>query len=172
MCIHTIHFCRATGTAKSLAEHRAKLCLLGLQELQKSWDLKNWVLDLFFRCIDDNTARNLRLSDTSPSSYKAPASNTSIKQPEDNPRTDPIGSVSSPPSNALSGHDPTLGGVGTPVGSLLQTPQSRPSMDVAADTEWPGFFNFSDDFTDVLGLSPTNPDTVNPQNLAFLYRFL
>lgn len=70
----------------------------------------------------------------------------------------------------VTGNDPTLG-LGTP-GSLLQTPQARPSMDVTADIEWPGFFNFSDDFADVLGVSPTNPDSVNPQNLAFLYRFL
>ena len=81
---------------------------------------------------------------------------------------EPVGSALSPPSNSISAQDPTLG-VGTPVGSLLD---ARPSMDMAPDAEWPGFFNFSDDFTDVLGISPNNPDTVNPQNLAFLYRFL
>ncbi|KAJ5768746.1 hypothetical protein N7520_003305 [Penicillium odoratum] len=64
LCIHTIHFGRVTGTARTLAEHRAKLCLLGLKELQKSWDLENWVLDLFFRCLDDRTARDLRLGDS------------------------------------------------------------------------------------------------------------
>lgn len=63
LCIHTIHFGRVTGTARKLAEHRAKLCLLGLKELQKSWDLENWVLDLFFRCLDDHTAKNLRLAE-------------------------------------------------------------------------------------------------------------
>ncbi|KAI9927179.1 hypothetical protein MW887_003563 [Aspergillus wentii] len=65
LCIHTINCCRTTGTSRKLAEHRARLCLLGLQELQKSWDLENWVLDLFFRCLDDGTARNLRLQDAS-----------------------------------------------------------------------------------------------------------
>ncbi|OKO98657.1 hypothetical protein PENSUB_9097 [Penicillium subrubescens] len=63
LCIHTIHFGRVASTAKKLAEHRAKLCLLGLKELQKSWDLENWVLDLFFHCLDDRTAQNLRLID-------------------------------------------------------------------------------------------------------------
>lgn len=172
LCIHTIHFCRTTGTIKSLAEHRAKLCLLGLQELQKSWDLKNWVLDLFFRCIDDNTARNLRLSDSSEPNYNSPASNTVGKPPESYVRTEPLGSASTPPSHMIAGSDPSLGNMGTPSGSLLQTPQNRHSIDGTTDLEWQGFFNFSDDFTDVLGASPTHPDTLNPQNLAFLYRFL
>ncbi|EHA26132.1 hypothetical protein ASPNIDRAFT_36438 [Aspergillus niger ATCC 1015] len=44
LCIHTIHFGRVGGTSKKLAEHRAKLCLLGLKELQKLGDLENWVL--------------------------------------------------------------------------------------------------------------------------------
>ncbi|RAH68112.1 fungal specific transcription factor domain-containing protein, partial [Aspergillus aculeatinus CBS 121060] len=48
LCIHTLQFRRETGTGRQLAEHRARLCLLGLQELQKSWDLENWVLELFF----------------------------------------------------------------------------------------------------------------------------
>lgn len=171
LCIHTIHFCRTTGTTKSLAEHRAKLCLLGLRELQKSWDLKNWVLDLFFRCIDDNTARNLRLPDSSASNCNSPAQNAMGKQGQDLGRTATLDSASTPPSNMIFEPDQGLSGVGTPSGSMLQTPQNRPSMD-AGDIEWSGFFNFSDDFADVLGVSPTNPDSLNPQNLAFLYRFL
>ncbi|KAI9371426.1 fungal-specific transcription factor domain-containing protein [Aspergillus egyptiacus] len=61
LCIHTIHHRRSTGTTRTLAEHRARLCLLSLEELQKSWDLENWVLYLFFRGLDDGTARSLRL---------------------------------------------------------------------------------------------------------------
>lgn len=49
-----------------MAEHRARLCLLSLEELQKSWDLENWVLHLFFRGLDDRTAQSLRPSSTSP----------------------------------------------------------------------------------------------------------
>jgi hypothetical protein len=168
LCIHTIHFCRTTGTTKSLAEHRAKLCLLGLQELQKSWDLKNWVLDLFFRCIDDNTARDLRLPDSSNSNRNSMPNE--IDPEHDIGHSENLGPASTPPSHMVTGHDPGFGGSGTPSRSL-QTPQ-RHLMDATADVEWPGFFNFSDDFADVLGISPTNPDSLNPQNLAFLYRFL
>ncbi|KAL4862465.1 hypothetical protein BDV12DRAFT_190389 [Aspergillus spectabilis] len=62
LCIHTIHHRRSTGTTRTLAEHRARLCLLSLEELQKSWDLENWVLHLFFKGLDDGTARSLRLT--------------------------------------------------------------------------------------------------------------
>ncbi|KAL4905097.1 hypothetical protein BDW74DRAFT_185214 [Aspergillus multicolor] len=60
LCIHTIHHRRNSGTMRTLAEHRARLCLLSLEELQKSWDLENWVLHLFFRGLDDRTAESLR----------------------------------------------------------------------------------------------------------------
>ncbi|KAL3473249.1 fungal-specific transcription factor domain-containing protein [Aspergillus californicus] len=60
LCIHTIHHRRSSGTTRTLAEHRARLCLLSLEELQKSWDLENWVLQLFFKGLDDGTARSLR----------------------------------------------------------------------------------------------------------------
>jgi hypothetical protein len=37
--------------------------LLGLKELQKSWDLNYWVLEIFFHCLDDSTAEYLQLSE-------------------------------------------------------------------------------------------------------------
>jgi hypothetical protein len=43
-----------------LAEYRAQICLLGLKELQKSWDISDWVLQLFFRILDESTAKKLR----------------------------------------------------------------------------------------------------------------
>ncbi|KAL4945258.1 hypothetical protein BDV06DRAFT_231422 [Aspergillus oleicola] len=61
LCIHTIHHRRSSGTMRTLAEHRARLCLLSLEELQKSWDLENWVLHLFFKGLDDRTAESLGL---------------------------------------------------------------------------------------------------------------
>lgn len=172
LCIHTVHLCRTTGTAKNLAEHRAKLCLLGLQELQKSWDLKNWVLDLFFRCIDENTARNLRLSDTN---VNSPTSLTPGRQIRDfATETSPQGLAPSATPNMLGRQDASPGAVRSPASLLQTSPQEPglPMMDPSTDVEWPGLFNFSDDFTDVLGVPPTNLDTINPQNLAFLYRFL
>ncbi|QGA15740.1 hypothetical protein EYB26_003400 [Talaromyces marneffei] len=63
LCIHTVQFSRSEGTERKLAEHRAKLCLLGLKELQKSWDLNYWVLEIFFHCLDESTAEYLKLSE-------------------------------------------------------------------------------------------------------------
>ncbi|KAJ6088209.1 hypothetical protein N7486_009470 [Penicillium sp. IBT 16267x] len=156
LCIHTIHFGRVTGTARKLAEHRAKLCLLGLKELQKSWDLENWVLDLFFRCLDDRTARDLRLGDSGASASSqvipgfAPGSPTEPHQA----LTRPLSHVNDlvPPSTP---NDPSM---------HLEEP--------AANMDWYELFNVEGD--DVLGLagSLTNPDYLNPQNLEHLYRFL
>lgn len=59
LCIHTVHLRRSEGTARTVAEHRAKLCLLGLQELQKTWEVTNWLLQLFFQYLDHSTAARL-----------------------------------------------------------------------------------------------------------------
>ncbi len=34
--------------------------LLGLRELQKTWDVTNWVLQLFFQFLDNSTAKILQ----------------------------------------------------------------------------------------------------------------
>lgn len=39
------------------------MCLLGLKELQKSWDLNYWVLEIFFHCLDESTAEYLKISE-------------------------------------------------------------------------------------------------------------
>lgn len=159
LCIHTIHFRRVTGTARKLAEHRAKLCLLGLKELQKSWDLENWVLDLFFRCLDDRTARDLRLADVT-----VPSSATQVhSRIEEIPPATPA----SGPYRQLSPH---------PTDNILATPQiaptHNPAEEAAINMDWYELFNMEGD--DVMGLagSLSNPDYLNPQNLEFLYRFL
>ncbi|KAH9861699.1 hypothetical protein J1614_011452 [Plenodomus biglobosus] len=59
LCIHVANLRRSTGINRTLAEHRAKLCLLGLQELQKTWEVTNWVLQLFFQYLDRETASRL-----------------------------------------------------------------------------------------------------------------
>lgn len=61
LCVHTVHLRRSEGTAKTVAEHRAKLCLLGLKELQKTWEVNNWILQLFFNYLDRTTAERLRV---------------------------------------------------------------------------------------------------------------
>lgn len=75
LCMHTIELRRASGTAKTIAEHRAKVCLMGLQELQKTWEVRNWVLQLFFRYLDRPTAARLQsdAEDSPSSSSKSPA---------------------------------------------------------------------------------------------------
>ncbi|UPX10434.1 uncharacterized protein EKO05_0001095 [Ascochyta rabiei] len=75
LCIHVAHLRRSTGINRTLAEHRAKLCLLGLQEMQKTWEVTNWVLQMFFRYIDRSTAARLAMEadDIGISSVAAPS---------------------------------------------------------------------------------------------------
>ena len=47
LCIHTVQLRQSEGATKAVAELRAKLCLHGLTELQKTWEVTNWVLQLF-----------------------------------------------------------------------------------------------------------------------------
>lgn len=49
---------------------------------------------------------------------------------------------------------------------------SAAQVDLSAPSEWfGGLFNFTNDYTDVLGTAPSQ-ESVNLQNLEFLYRFL
>ncbi|KAF2797473.1 hypothetical protein K505DRAFT_415012 [Melanomma pulvis-pyrius CBS 109.77] len=61
LCIHVAHLRRSKGINRTIAEHRAKLCLLGLQELQRTWEVTNWVLQLFFQYLDRSTAARLAM---------------------------------------------------------------------------------------------------------------
>ena len=133
--------------------------MLGLKELQKSWDLENWVLDLFFRCLDDRTARDLRLADVN-----IPSSTTQSRG--ETAEIAPVASISDQ-SRHLSPH---------PTENILATPQiptnNSLAEEAAINMDWYELFNMEGD--DVMGLagSLSNPDYLNPQNLEFLYRFL
>ncbi|KNG46285.1 cutinase transcription factor 1 alpha [Stemphylium lycopersici] len=93
LCIHVVNFRRSSGINRTLAEHRAKLCLLGLQELQKTWEVTNWVLQLFFHYLDRDTASRLTMEAddvgnpniaTQPSNvYTSPAHQVSLQQSAD-----------------------------------------------------------------------------------------
>ncbi|KAL1596504.1 hypothetical protein SLS60_009151 [Paraconiothyrium brasiliense] len=61
LCIHVAHLRRSSGVTQTIAEHRGKLCLLGLQELQQTWEVTNWVLQLFFQYLDRTTAARLAM---------------------------------------------------------------------------------------------------------------
>lgn len=63
LCIHTVQLRQAEGATKAVAELRAKLCLHGLQELQQTWEVTNWVLQLFFHYLDRTTAASLQLQE-------------------------------------------------------------------------------------------------------------
>ncbi|KAH7124859.1 cutinase transcription factor 1 alpha [Dactylonectria estremocensis] len=65
LCIHVVHLRRSAGTVRSVTEHRARLCLLGLQELQKTWQVTIWALQLrlFFQALDKATTDRLRVDD-------------------------------------------------------------------------------------------------------------
>lgn len=161
LCIHTIHFGRVSGTARRLAEHRAKLCLLGLKELQKSWDLENWVLDLFFRCLDDRTARNLRLADGG----QAPSRSQLLKGPQSVEETQTMDA-----NNPDHTHTPYPGDTTLPVAPSGLA--MNPVDDSSVNMDWYDLFNVEgEEFLGLAG-SLTNPDYLNPQNLEFLYRFL
>lgn len=54
LCIHVAHLRRSSGVTQTIAEHRAKLCLLGLQELQRTWEVTNWVSA---QCITQKLAK-------------------------------------------------------------------------------------------------------------------
>lgn len=149
------------STARKLAEHRAKLCLLGLKELQKSWDLENWVLDLFFRCLDDRTARNLRLAEVGiPSSGPSGQLSKGPQTPDSPAREAPSYNTSGP----FSPHGNE---------NVLSMAQADPQLDdPSINMDWYELFNVEgEDFSGLAG-SLTNPEYLNPQNLEFLYRFL
>lgn len=163
LCIHTINFGRVTGTARKLAEHRAKLCLLGLKELQRSWDLENWVLDLFFRCLDDRTAQDLRLGDTAMPSSEGPRQ---LPGALEVPRSSDLNSANESAESLQAGEHEDYN---TPV---APEPPTFAADDGSVNMDWYELFNLEGD--DLMGLANTltNPDHVNPQNLEFLYRFL
>ena len=51
---------KSNEIGRQIAEKRAQICLLGLKELKKTWDVNNWVLKLFFQHIDNPTKKRLQ----------------------------------------------------------------------------------------------------------------
>ncbi|GIJ91215.1 hypothetical protein Asppvi_010180 [Aspergillus pseudoviridinutans] len=127
---------------------------MALQELQKSWDLGNWGIDLLFRCLDDSTPRTLRLSD------------------------DPVVQVQGDTceSSHAAEHIPDA--------SIPMTPATRDRFvtasvssanSITAANKRHGLFNSTDDYTDVVETSPSQADSViwrDSVHLAFCIVFL
>ncbi|KAL4960738.1 Zn(II)2Cys6 transcription factor [Aspergillus stella-maris] len=142
LCIHTIHHRRSSGTMRTLAEHRARLCLLSLEELQKSWDLENWVLHLFFKGLDDRTAESLGLTG-------APDARQMTGQSGD-------GDDGQVNEAGDSGDFAGNGGGGAVAGDMpMSMPLGTPQDDLYGWVPW-----------------EDEADALNLQNLEFLYRFL
>ncbi|KAH7159612.1 N-terminal binuclear Zn cluster-containing/DNA binding domain-containing protein [Dactylonectria estremocensis] len=59
LCIHVIGIKRGVDVTRRIAEHRAQMCLLALQEIQKYWRINNNVLDLFLQYLDVSIANRL-----------------------------------------------------------------------------------------------------------------
>ncbi|KAF5230905.1 hypothetical protein FANTH_13636 [Fusarium anthophilum] len=60
LCIHTISIKQKEhDVSRRIAENRAQMCLLGLQEIQKYWRINNNVLDLFLQYLDVSIAQRL-----------------------------------------------------------------------------------------------------------------
>ncbi|BCS28550.1 Zn(II)2Cys6 transcription factor [Aspergillus puulaauensis] len=154
LCIHTIHHRRSSGTTRTLAEHRARLCLLSLEELQKSWDLENWVLHLFFKGLDDRTAEVLGLT-------QGEHGGTGVGDGVGVGGGAAVGSVSQ--HGLVQGHDTTLPGTGDNDGPTTGSSAGAETLmpPVPQPDDWYGWVPWEDE-----------ADALNLQNLEFLYRFL
>ncbi|KAF4439497.1 Cutinase transcription factor 1 alpha [Fusarium acutatum] len=104
LCIHTLQLKELQGGRRFVAEHRAKLCLVGLRELQKTWEYKNWILQLFFQYLDHTTALRLQVEGESGDSTNPPQQpGQQRKQQGDTP----VSSVTGNHFQMTQGHDET-----------------------------------------------------------------
>ena len=133
--------------------------------------MENWVLDLFFRCLDESTAHSIRNADivTTVSSSQEATSEVVREDSNEEHVDDPQnqGSTSRetfPEENSEPQRQ-------TQQQETWQRNQTT-SPDPLTSNDWYGLFNFTDDYTDVLETSASQPDALTLQNLEFLYRFL
>lgn len=115
LCIHTISIKRNEHVSRRIAESRAQMCLLGLQEIQKYWRINNNVLDLFLQYLDVSIAQRLH--------------GASQAQVMPNPEHGPITSE----QRQADTNEPLLGAIA----SGLSTPQIQPHGSIFEDQ----FFN-------------------------------
>ena len=129
LCIHTVQLRQSTGATKAVAEMRAKLCLHGLQELQKTWEVANWVLQLFFHYLDRTTAASLQLKQDSetpatihPQTSNAAPPTTIGAIAEAVTRGNPLAAI---PERDLIANEPNM-----------SNPNYQPIMPAAGNTPW------------------------------------
>jgi hypothetical protein len=176
-----VHFSRADGTERQLAEHRAKLCLLGLKELQKSWDLNYWVLEIFFHCLDESTAEYLQLSEeknatqstlnfASISTDAGPSSKHFVRNMQILPDTVTPTTISPYEQNQQQQQQEEVLKEQRPQSWSEMTPLSPPSNEVDIDLSEP--FLFDEEFARNFGSCTPRLDALNSSNLDFLCRYL
>ncbi|KAH8693866.1 putative cutinase transcription factor 1 alpha [Talaromyces proteolyticus] len=184
LCIHTVHFSRADGTERKLAEHRAKLCLLGLKELQKSWDLNYWVLEIFFHCLDESTAEYLQLSEEKNGTTIIPSitTNATSGSTDTSPSKQFVRNIQLFPDTLTQASSTTVLSDEPQQTQNQQeeelneerwsemTPLSPPSNEVDIDLSEP--FLFDEEFARNFGSCTPRLDALNSSNLDFLYRYL
>ena len=121
LCIHTVQLRLAEGATKAVAELRAKLCLHGLQELQKTWEVTNWVLQLFFQYLDRTTAARLQVEQEGD-----PLTNMYTQLPNDIPASQ----YAAVAEAAVQGHHPLN------IIAESETPASQLMAPVSTPTPW------------------------------------
>lgn len=133
--------------------------------------MENWVLDLFFRCLDESTAHSIRNADiVTPVSSSQEATSEVVREDsnaehiDDSQNEGPTNRQAVPEDNSQPQRQPQ------PQEAWQQNQTTSPDPIISND--WYGLFNFTDDYTDVLETSASQPDALTLQNLEFLYRFL
>src|SRR5699024_1700387 len=125
---------------------------------------ENWVLDLFFRCLDESTAHSIRNADiVTPVSSSQETTSEVVR--EDN-NADHFENSTSRQAVPEENNQPQ------PQPQEIWQQNQATSPDPLTSNDWYGLFNFTDDYTDVLETSASQPDALTLQNLEFLYRFL
>jgi hypothetical protein len=122
-------------------------------------------LDLFFRCLDDRTAKNLRLAEGGVPSTLSDQLAKGSPVPDSPSFEMTYGNTVQPLSATSHNNEMMI--------STQEAPLPNFSEEAAINMDWYELFNNTEG-DDVMGLAGplTNPDYLNPQNLEFLYRFL
>jgi hypothetical protein len=168
-----------------------------LKELQKSWDLNYWVLEIFFHCLDESTAEYLQLSEEKTPKRGSTPTRQSTRTAQSLLDFSDI-SNNTPSSAELSTEQQDIAGPQMQSGEEQPQQQQQqqqqpvwsenPSQplpfspptssneigegegDMSIDLSEP--FLFEEEFARNFGSCAPRLDSLNSQNLEFLYRFL
>jgi hypothetical protein len=150
-----------------LAEHRAQICLLGLQEIRKYWEVNNLVLKLFFQYLDESTAKKLRtVEDEDPSHV------TTRNPKPPTTRSDQASAVVNDVSSAWA-KETSDGALETGGGQIPAQPLVSFLSEDTYSFNFPGnMLNSSEGFDPFLDMSISMNDGLNEEGLDFLQRCL